>query len=245
MSQTRDPLLQAMLMFAVLRSLTPFIPIPWVDGIVEKALLENLYRGVGRANHRHFTAKEIRVLIEEDGGCLNTLKGCLLGVLLFPLRSLRLLKVLVFTPLQYKKVIDRASKTFVEAYIVHFILESGRWPEGRTEVVRAVRDEVCKEVGTQPVEHLFNVLAVQESRKRLQQAYELLLKLARSVRGARDEERETVATQVLDSLDTQVLNPLVESLMERAPLLEQYLQQLRKVTLERLEQALQAPPPVS
>ena len=188
-----EPLLRDLLLASILRALTPFIPIPFVDGIAEGVLARRIYRTVAAVNGREFTKAELKALCDDGGGCFSGCRGCFLDLVLWPLKSVRLLKILVFTPLEYKKVVDRASRSFVQAYVVNHIVSSGTWPDGQAELVAQVRDEVCAQVGTGPVEHLFQ-LALEGTGRKLQEAFELLFKALKRVARVKDQEREAAVT---------------------------------------------------
>ena len=241
-----EALLRELLLLSILRALTAFIPLPFVDGIAEGVLAKRIYIAVAKANCREFDKTELKALCDDGGGCLSGCRGCFIDLLLWPLRSVRLLRILIFAPFEFKKVVDRASRSFVQSCIVHHVLAAGLWPEGKASLVARVRDEVCRQVGTGPVEHLFQ-LALEGTGRKLQEALGLLLKAMRRMGKVKEEEKEAAVTCVLDDIkdeEERKLNPILESLVQAVRKLPaSYLQELGRVTLEKLEAALHPPSP--
>jgi hypothetical protein len=233
-----DSLLREMLLYSVLRALVPFVPLPFVEGVAADRLGRRLFEGVAEAHGRVFLKAELDDLISDDDSWRTGCRGCLVETLLFPYHSVRMLKRLLFTPLEIKRVVDSTSRFFIEAFLVHQILQARRWPEGGSAVVRQVMTRVCRQVGTGPIELLLSQ-ALRSTGHKLQELFELLLQRLRQVMRRDRKNKQAVVARALEELEVEHRSQ-VEVLLEAwmvwlRQLPVEYRNQLTRATLEGLE----------
>lgn len=127
-----------------------------------------------------------------------------MGVLLWPVNRL-------FAKLHnFRNQVDLATHTFVEGYIVLYVLDQGLWPE-RPGRVREVIDHVTEEAGTRPMRSIFRVV-LQQAQASLRQVARLQFDRLRSLVFSNSRPEQKAVTQALDELHDQeedILEPAV------------------------------------
>ena len=132
-------------------ALTPLIPLPFVDDMVQARLERRMVRQLAEAHGLRIWEEEIRILAE--GPKRNVVAGIAKGVVLAPVK--RILRK-VFIVLLGKKMIDVATRTYHVGWMIDLAFARG-WcsPVGphRAREVRAAIDRVLVQVplATSPV----------------------------------------------------------------------------------------------
>ncbi len=134
---------------AVLAGMTRFIPVPFVDDLVQSYVLRRLIRRLAESYGVTLGEKDAETLgTEPAGGC----GGCLLSAVFYPLKWL-LRKIFIF--LEMKRSADLLSRVYHRGFLVEYAMQQ-KWigvDSGRpaTDVRRAI-DEVLREAPIRPVE---------------------------------------------------------------------------------------------
>jgi len=196
---------------AVLAGLTRFVPVPFVDDIVQGYVLKRMVRRLAESYGVPVSDEDAeRLGVEEGAGC----RGCLLSAALYPLKWI-IRKVLIF--LEMKKAVDLVSRAYHRGFLIEYALQQ-KWigPEaGRSagDVRRAI-DDVLREAPIRPVEQ-----AAKLTFRQLSGPFRAAVRLIRSA--ARHLSRESTADEVESVLEhvpedeRQQFEGLVSSLVGR------------------------------
>jgi hypothetical protein len=193
---------------AIVASLCPRIPMPLVDGIAGRIVRSSMFSRLGTK----LTARELyRLSAEpEDPNPRGCMRGCLsqlfFGVVLYPVSKV---KKMVDTLRNYEELVDLAAHTFVEGYLVAYVLARELWPEQGAPALRKAVDHVCFEVGARPVQAVFATVLL-EARTEVAHALNLMVKNLRKLGPARLNRRQV--TQALDQMESEeerILDPIM------------------------------------
>ena len=204
-----------LLTHATLVALTPLIPLPFVDDIVQGRLERRMIRLLAEGHALRIWEEEIRVLAEGPRG--SVVKSFAKGVAFAPLEKV-LRKTFFF--LAGKKMVDLASQTYHVGWLADHAFAMG-WvsPHGRHRAreVRAAIDRVLAEVpiASSPVTRALKV-GLSRSRETLADVFEMV---QAQMGVLRREPRDDQVARMVDDVD-------------RAGLLDRVVEQLRRALTE-------------
>ena len=124
----------------LLVGLSPLIPIPFVDDMVQRAMLREAYGTLARHEGRPCPPAALQAL---TAGHSNFLVGCLLAMLWWPVK--KLFRTIVFV-LIVKDCLDEAAQAAVRGLLVHRALQAGLLPDEAPRV-RAAMDQAWSAAG--------------------------------------------------------------------------------------------------
>ena len=221
---------------AVLVGLTPLIPVPLLDDLVKNYFRRRMVRGLASASGRSLSEKELDALASEaERGCLA---GCLVGVLVYPLKSL-FRKIFYF--LEWKRAVDLASRTYHFGYLVDYALRPRA--NGATaldlygaKAVNEAAQSACREAPVKPVEAAIGG-TFRKSRNVLRGAAALLAASLRRVTGRARAERVAEAIEEVEPEEERELEPVVTRIQRSiAGVPEEHFRDLRARFDARLSQ---------
>ena len=130
----------SILAHSLLVSLTPLIPIPFLDDWVKSSFLRRMMRQIGAARGVQLSGGEVETLLQEDfwDSCVG---GCLHGVI-YLLREL-LSKIFFF--LEIRRALDLFSSTYYTGFLMDAALMEGyplHSPTGSTEAAVQMREAI-------------------------------------------------------------------------------------------------------
>lgn len=193
--------------YAVLVGLTPLIPVPFVDDVVEAALVRRFVGGLASSRGVVLSDAEVRALsFGSDGGVFKKIAR---GIFVYPLKKL-FRKTFFF--LEGKRVVDLASLTFCRGYLLDVAFERG-WAGAGTPgapVLEAI-EKACREVGTSPVEHAVQA-AFNGSRAAFAGAVEGVTRAFKRAKGKADEAAAEAAREASAGAATPVERKLEDTL---------------------------------
>ncbi len=204
--------------FGALAALTPWIPLPVVDWLVENLVRRQLTRNVALAHGVTLTDADVKILADTPyGGCV----GCLFAIVIWPLK--KVLKY-IFVFLQFKEMADVASDIVHRGLLLSEALEQG-WIPGDAAQVREAIDRAVAKVELRPVERMFRGPYRKEGDWKGLVAYATQRDRARSGAGEEVEDRSQalVTTLAIQGLMPELVhafrgemgrNPRVETKME-------------------------------
>jgi hypothetical protein len=128
----------------LLVGLTPFVPLPVLDGVIKRHLLRRSWRELALL---HGVSVEEATLVALTRDKRSFLLGCLGAVLWWPLK--KIFKS-VFFVLQLKECVDEASEASVRSLLVRTALQRGHLP-AQAEAVREAMDAAWERRGGSPV----------------------------------------------------------------------------------------------
>ncbi len=198
---------QTIATYAVLVGLTPLIPVPFLDDLVEAALVRRFVRGLAASRGVALDDNEVRGLNFDGGG--GFFKKVARGVFVYPLKKL-FRKTFFF--LEGKRVVDLASLTFCRGYLLDLAFARG-WAGGGQApgpVVEAI-EKACREAGTSPVEHAVRT-AFNGSRAAFSGAVEGVTRAVARKRGRPEEAAAEAAREVSAGAAAPVERKLEDSL---------------------------------
>lgn len=179
---------------AIVAALCPRIPMPIVDGIAGRIVRSSMFSRLGTS----LTARELYSLSAEpeDPNPPGCLRGCLsqlfFGVVLYPVSKV---KKMVDTLRNYEEMVDLAAQTFVEGYLVTYVLARELWPDQGAPALRKAVDKVCFEVGARPVQAVFGAVLL-ETRTEVARALNLMVRNLRKLGPGRLNRKKV--TRALD-----------------------------------------------
>lgn len=196
---------------AVLAGMTRFIPVPFVDDLVQSYVLRRLIRRLAESYGVSLGEDDAETLGSEPGsGC----GGCMLGAVLYPLKWL-LRKIFIF--LEVKRSADLLSRVYHRGFLVEYAMQQ-KWigaDSGRpaAEVRRAI-DDVLREAPIRPVEQ-----AAKLTFRQLTGPFKTAVRLFRSAssrltKNSSPDEVETVL-ETLPEEERKELDGIVSSLVGR------------------------------
>ncbi len=135
---------------AVLCGLCVLIPLPLLDGWVERRITRNIYAGVAKDHGMEIEPGALHVLTQDRS---SILMGCLYSVFIWPIKKLF---STIFFLLVVKQVIDGVANALHRAEMIRHALAEGLLPPGEGQAVEAERvrtamDTVFATVSTSPV----------------------------------------------------------------------------------------------
>lgn len=193
--------------YAVLIGLTPFIPVPFVDDVVEAALLRRFVRGLAASRSITIGEDEVRGLATGTGD--GVLKKVARGIVVYPIKKL-FRKTFFF--LEGKRVVDLASLTFCRGYLLDLAFARG-WAGGGVSAgaVNEAIEKACREAGTSPIEHAARA-AFNGSRAALSGAVEGLTRAVAKARGKVEEVASEAAREASEGATAPVERKFEEAL---------------------------------
>ncbi|MEW6731700.1 MAG: hypothetical protein AB1489_10265 [Acidobacteriota bacterium] len=195
MSSMENANQRLILTHAVLIGLTPLIPLPLLDDLTKTYLQRRLARKLLAAHGEQLSVQEIQALADDpNGGCLS---GCLSMILLYPIKKI-FRKIFFF--LEWKRAIDLVSRAYHHGYLLDYALQQGwRPPTPSAPQLRVAIDDVCREVGTSPIEHAVRA-TFNQSKEALKNAATLL---ARSLQGIRKRPAAEEVAAAVEAVEEQ------------------------------------------
>lgn len=150
MNESTDPVewRQTLVLYSTLAGLCKFIPIPFVDDIIQGFVVRRMLGQILALHDIEADSTALEHLTRERAGCPL---GCIYTLFLYPIK--KILKKLLFF-LAFKDFADESSRWFHRGYLLQFGAQSGRitqrtlseehllWP-----AVLAI-EETCKETDT-------------------------------------------------------------------------------------------------
>jgi hypothetical protein len=195
--------------------LTPLIPLPFVDDMVQTRLLRRMVRQLADGHALRVWDEEVRLLAETPSK--NLVASIAKKVVLSPFK--KVLRTAFFL-LSGKKMVDLASQTYHTGWLIdHAFAEGWVAPHGshRARDVRSAIDRVMEQVplASSPVTRALKV-GFESSRDALADVFEMVqAQLGVIRREPRDDEVARIADDV-----------------EQAGLIERVVEQLRRALLE-------------
>ena len=196
---------------AVLAGMTRFIPVPFVDDLVQSYVLRRLIRRLAESYGVSLGEADAETLGSEPGsGC----GGCLLSAVFYPLKWI-IRKVFIF--LEMKRSADLLSRVYHRGMMVEYAMQQ-KWigeDSGRSAAdVRKAIDEVLREAPIRPVEE-----AAKLTYRQLTGPFKMAVRLFRSAtrrltKNSTPEEVETVL-ETLPEAERKQLDGIVASLVGR------------------------------
>jgi hypothetical protein len=188
--------------------LTRWIPVPFADYIAGNIVRRQMVTGLAEIHSVKLPAASIKILADEDLGCVY---GCLVNVLLFPLK---LILGKIFLLIRFKRFIDAASRSYHAARLMELALKQKLIdPAGphSPNVIRAAVDQVCNTYDIAPVSAAFRQVLKKKAGV-LKDSAGLFWRSLSSVRGRRNETQvqEAVKEAQVETADSVggVLAPL-------------------------------------
>ncbi|MEW6130367.1 MAG: hypothetical protein AB1757_25250 [Acidobacteriota bacterium] len=208
------------ILHAVLAGLTPLIPVPLVDDLVKSYFQRRMVRKLAAAHARVLNHQDTETFADDqDTGCL---RGCLVTVLLLPLKAI-FRKIFFF--LEWKRAIDVVSHTYYQGFLIDYALAEN-WLNWRSaQEIRGAIDEVLARLNTSLIERAVKGVFYQ-SKSVLQNAARLLQNSLRRI--TRRPSQEEVA-EVIESIQP-------EEEREVAGLVGQLENAINKIPAEHFEQ---------
>ncbi len=178
--QTPDALLGT---FAVLLALTGFVPVPFLDAVLARAIARRMVSTVAGTHALVLPDEEIQLLASEpDEGLWAFLKSAAKGLLLFPFR---LLFRGIFLVLDAKEITDLVGKAYVRSVLLDIGFGEGWYLRHGAQKLAVAVDAALLTVDTRPT----NGAAAAAWRALRSRGPDLLGKIL----GAFKERREDVA----------------------------------------------------
>ena len=186
------PWRQTLVLYSTLAGLCKFIPIPFIDDIIQGFVVRRMVRQL--LAHHDIEADDAALdrLTRERSGCPL---GCLYTLVLYPIKKI-LKKILFF--LAFKDFVDESSKWFHRGYLIQYAAQSGMITQrtlagehGLWPAALAI-EETCAETDTKQFTRLLR-RAVSGSRVSLRLASRKLWRLVGAERKREDAE-EAVGT---------------------------------------------------
>jgi len=201
-----------LLSHTTLVALTPLIPLPFVDDMVQARFERRMIRLLAEAYGLRIWEEEIRILAEGPRG--NVVAGIAKGVALAPFKKI-LRKTFIF--LAGKKMVDLASRTYHVGWMVDLTFARG-WcsPAGphRAREVRAAIDRVLAQVplASSPVTRALKA-GYESSREALGDVFEMVQAKMGVLRREPGDEQ---LGQVADDVEQRGLMDRVVEQLQRA-----------------------------
>lgn len=142
---TIDPSQTTILTHVVLIGLTPLIPIPFVDDVVEWYFQRRFVIEMAKVHSRELTAHEVAALAGDEGPLI----GCWQQFILRPVRKLffypvkKLLRK-IFWILEVRRAITVATHTYYHGHLLDYSLRDGRYLTGDKQRAWKVRAAVVR-----------------------------------------------------------------------------------------------------
>jgi len=148
------PWRQTLILYSTLAGLCKFIPIPFVDDIIQGFVVRRMLQQILALHGIEADSTDLERLTRERSGCSL---GCLYTLFLYPIKKI-LKKILFF--LAFKDFADESSKWFHRGYLVQFGAQTGHitqrtlsdehllWP------VTLAIEETCAATDTKRFTHL-------------------------------------------------------------------------------------------
>ncbi|MBI3925450.1 MAG: hypothetical protein HY319_07925 [Armatimonadetes bacterium] len=221
-----------LLYHSILTAMSTQIPLPLMDIAARRAIRSSMFSRICRLYNRPISASDAMTLAAdpgEEGSCCikSCLMGCGLQLLLFPIRRIiRTIRAIR----NYQELVDLATTTFVEGYVVLYLLLIDEWPNLPARELRGGIDAVLQEAGTKPVQAVFRVGFEETRGQMVRAARSLYKKLAGS-----KPEQETI-TRKLDEVKPEEEDLLAPVLDRVGAAMEQprgYFEELHKIIRRR------------
>ena len=129
-----------------LAALTPLIPVPFVDTVVQNRVMRRMVRKLAELHHLRIWDPEVETLADEKGG--NLFFGIAKGAVLAPIKRL-LRKTFMF--LAGKRIVDLASECYHRGFLVERAFANG-WcaPHGKTSA-KDLREAIDQVLAREPM----------------------------------------------------------------------------------------------
>lgn len=131
----------------ILSGLTPLIPVPYLDGVVERKFLRQAVEKLAIYHTIQLEDQALEQLVEDRG---SILLGCLTAVLWWPIK--KLFRTIFFF-LAVKDVIDLVSVNAHRIAMIDLAIREGRLP-GDAAGVRQMMDQTLGQVRVSPVSRM-------------------------------------------------------------------------------------------
>lgn len=125
-------------------ALTPLIPLPFVDGWLQRRFLKATYKRIAESMGKELSDETLKVLTESRS---NMLWGCFVSIIWWPIRKLVRTVVYVLT---LKECVDVMAEAAMRTEMVRAALSQGLLPE-HADAVRTAMEEVTKAHAGSPV----------------------------------------------------------------------------------------------
>lgn len=183
--------------FSVMAGLTPFIPVPFIDDLAKTYFKRRMTRELAASYEQTLTEADVKTLSDDaDEGCL---RGCLIGILIYPLKWI-FRKIFIF--LEWKRAVDIVTRAYYQGYLIDYALDQ-RWiaPAGETDATqaRAAIDRVLAEVNPSLIERAVKETFSQSKNMLKSAARMLQTNLRRLTRRASEEQVE----QAMESVERE------------------------------------------
>lgn len=175
--------------------LTRWIPVPFADFIAGNIVRRQMISALSDAHAARLPAASIKTLGDEELGCVY---GCLVNVLLFPLK---LILGKIFLLIRFKRFIDAASRSYHAARLIEYALRNKLVePEGPHSArrVRAAVETICNTADIAPVSAAFRQVLKKKAGV-LKDSAGLFWRSLSSVRGRRNEAQVQQAVKEAES----------------------------------------------
>ncbi|MBK6314803.1 MAG: hypothetical protein IPF53_10940 [Blastocatellia bacterium] len=196
---------------AVLAGMTRFIPVPFVDDVVQSYVLRRLIRRLAESYGVSLGDDDAATLgTEPNSGC----GGCVLSAVIYPLKWV-LRKIFIF--LEMKRAADLLSRVYHRGFLVEYAIQQ-KWvgaDSGRSAAdVRSAIDDVLREAPIRPVEEAAK-LTFRQFTGPFKSAVRLLRSASRRLtRESSPDDVETVL-ETLPEAEKKQFDGLVASLVGR------------------------------
>jgi hypothetical protein len=215
---------------ATVAALTTLIPVPFLDDVAKRRVERRLVRRLAAMHGVSLTEPEVAILADEEPTPL--FKTMARKAALMPVRWVLKKAMVVFT---VKAVVDTASGVFHRGFLIDYSLEKRRvGADGDVsagELRRAV-DQVCKDVGTEPVERALS-RAYGPSKDALFGLYERIRHGAARAESTPEASGEEAPDIAVDDEEDATLSAIVDRALRR-------IRELPEATFDDLRQRLDA-----